>query len=139
MLVQLVTLLSTLDFFPSLPRRSNTERPESARSVASFFRAAKTASARRKFDSDCDAIGNELTRRTFPLLRKKRRKKNRERFEPDFKARRPELIRNSPRDFYRADSIALSLIQLFENQSSKWVCWKAFECSELKLRAIANL
>lgn len=41
MLVQLVTLLSTLDFFPSLPRPSNTEWFESSRSVASFFRAAK--------------------------------------------------------------------------------------------------
>lgn len=73
-LVQLVTLSLHPRFFPVPPvaRPSNAERSRKRVPPPRPLSRAEAASIRRKFDSDCDAIGNELSRREFSSAWKKR-------------------------------------------------------------------
>lgn len=73
-LVQLVTLSLHPRFFPVPPvaRPSNAERSRKRVPPPRPLSRAEAASIRRKFDSDCDAIGNELSRREFSSAWKKK-------------------------------------------------------------------
>lgn len=114
MLVQLVTLCSTLKF-SILPFASNTEWLESARARSLFFLRSKTASIWRKFDSDCDAIENELSRRENLLFSLQKKKKQKTEKILRFKTPRRTQIRLKPRNLLDRFHRFFSLILLAQN------------------------